>query len=231
MKINLEIEFILNENIKITKKHIMLLKQIEIDKSISKAAKNIGISYKNAWDSLDEINKASKMPLFLNNSRKQGSVLSEFAKEILNKYDEFCIFKNKLNDDFNLKTSAQNKLKAQIKEIKNNKNYINLVCQIEQDLINVNISINALKDLDLKVFDEIYLIFKINFIELEQDGENGFYAIIKEINEVDDFVYFTLEFNKQYLKALAHKKKLNKTYFVNNKILFQIPAKKIIVSL
>lgn len=231
MKINLEIEFILNENVKITKKHIMLLKQIKIDKSISKAAKNIGISYKNAWDSLDEINKASKISIFSNNSRKEGTKLSEFAEELLSKYDEFCIFKNKINDDFRLKISAQNRIKAKIKEIKNYKNFINLVCEIEQDLINVNISINALKDLDLKVFDEVYLIFKINFIELEQSGENGFYATIKEINEVDDFIYFTLEFNKQILKAVANRNKLNKKYLINDKILFQIPAKKIIVSL
>lgn len=231
MRINLEIEFILNENTKITKKHIQILKQIKLDKSISKAAKNLNISYKNAWDSLDEINKASEFDLFINTSRKEGTKLSEFGENILKKYDEFCKFKNKINDDFSLKLSAQNQIKAIINAIEIEKDYVVLSCKCNDDLIKVNISINALNNLGLKIFDEVFLIFKINFIELENNGLNSFYAIIKNIDNKDDFIYFTLEYNEQELKAFAKKDELSKTYKVNDKILFQIPAKKIIISL
>lgn len=231
MKINLEIEFILNDNVKITKKHILLLQQIKTDKSISKAAKNLNISYKNAWDSLDEISKASEYNLFSNTSRKEGSKLSAFSEDILKKYEEFCKFKAKLNDDFTYKLSAQNKIKAKIVEIKNEKNYINLTCKCGDDLIKANISVAALTELNLKLFDEVILITKINFIELENNKENSFNAIIQNIDIKDELIYFTLNFNNQIIKAIGKKNKLCKNYSINDVIQFQIPAKKIIISL
>ncbi len=231
MKINLEIEFILNENVKITKKHIQLLKQIQMDKSITKAAKSLKISYKNAWDCLDEINKASSEPLFLNTSKKTGSRLSKFGEEIINKYNEFCNFKQKINDDFSLKLSAQNKIKVKIIEIAKNNNHIDVLCQKNDSKIKVNISNSALQNLNLKIFDEVLLIFKINFIELENDGENSFFATIKDIKYENDFVYFTLEYENEILKAISKKEKLSKEYNINEKIKIRIPASKIIISL
>lgn len=231
MKINLEIEFILNDDVKITKKHIQLLKQIKSDKSITKAANSLKISYKNAWDSLDEINKASKEPIFLNVSKKTGSRLSNFGEEIIKKYDEFCEFKKKINDDFSYKISAQNRIKVKIIEISQNKNHIDVLCAKNNSKIKVNISNNALKNLDLKIFDEVYLIFKINFIELESFGENSYVATIKDINFIDDFAYFTLDYENETLKATTKISKLSKTYNINDKIQIRIPSSKIIISL
>lgn len=231
MKINLEIEFIINENVKITKKHINLLKQIQIDKSISQAAKNLKMSYKNAWDSLDEINKASDEPLFLSTSRKEGTKLSKYSENILQKYDEFCEFKKKINSDFSHKISAQNKIKAKIIQISQENNCVKIVCDKNNNLINVNISKNALKELDLKLFDDIYLLLKINFIELEEDGENSYQAKIIDIKNQDDFIYFDLDFDNTTLKAVTKKSKLQKTYKTNDFITFKIPSQKIIISL
>ncbi|MBT0879501.1 hypothetical protein KJQ97_08705, partial [Campylobacter sp. 2018MI01] len=75
------------------------------------------------------------------------------------------------------------------------------------------------------------LITKINFIELENNKENSFNAIIQNIDIKDELIYFTLNFNKQIIKAIGKKNKLCKNYSINDVIQFQIPAKKIIVSL
>ncbi len=231
MKIDLKIEFILNNDVKITQKHIKLLQQIAIDKSISKAAKNLDMSYKNAWDSLNEINKNSDEELFLSNSRKEGTKLSNFAKEILKKYDEFNIFKSKINSDFSYKISAQNKIKAKIVEISSRNNFINLVCSKNNELININISKDALNELDLKINDEICLIFKINFVEIESDGENSFLGKIIKLQENEKYLYIDLDFQNETIKAVIDKNKLQKTYKIDDFIRFKIPAKKIIVSL
>lgn len=231
MKINLEIEFELGNRTKITKKHILLLKQIQLGNSISKAAEILNISYKNAWDSLDEINKASDCKIFLSSSKKSGKKLSNFAIEILQKYDEFCDFKNKINNDFRYKISAQNTLKAQIKEIKNNISNISIKSLIDNDLIETIISQNALKELDLKIGDFVYLIFKINFIELEKSEDNSFKAKVIDIKENNNIVYFTLDFNSQTLHAYKNKAELKKTYQINDEIIFTIAKDKIIISL
>lgn len=231
MKINLEIEFEIGNRAKITKKHILLLKQIQQGNSISKAAENLNISYKNAWDSLDEINKACDNKIFLLSSKKSGKKLSNFALEIIKKYDEFCDFKNKINNDFRYKISAQNTLKVQIKEIKNNISNISVKTLINNDLIESTISQNALKELDLKIGDFVYLIFKINFIELEKSGANSFSAKIINIKEDNNMIYFILDFHSQTLHAYKEKSQMKKIYKINDEIDFVIPKDKIIISL
>ena len=44
-------------------RRIALLKQIEQTGSISQGAKNAGISYKSAWDAINEMNTLSEHPL------------------------------------------------------------------------------------------------------------------------------------------------------------------------
>jgi molybdate transport system regulatory protein len=68
---------------------IGLLEQIDRLGSISKAAKAVGISYKTAWDVVDEVNNLSPKPLVLRTSGGRGgggTVLTEEGKEVARLY-------------------------------------------------------------------------------------------------------------------------------------------------
>ncbi|MBZ7995398.1 LysR family transcriptional regulator [Campylobacter canadensis] len=231
MKINLELEFILNNDVKINAKHIKLLKQILLDKSILKAAKNLNISYKNAWDSLNLINQNSIMPLFNNQSKKEGAKLSLFALKLIEKYDEFTEYKSKLNDDFRPLLSARNVIKAKIININLSKLCAKVTCELNGVKINVLISNSAVYDLQLKVNDYVFLIFKINFIELEEEGENSFKAKIVDMKIIDGYYHLDLAFADNILQASVKVEKLKRKYKIGDEILSKIKADKIILSL
>jgi molybdate transport system regulatory protein len=68
---------------------IGLLEQIDRLGSISKAAKAAGISYKTAWDVIDEVNNLSPKPLVVRTSGGRmggGTVLTEEGKEVVRLY-------------------------------------------------------------------------------------------------------------------------------------------------
>jgi len=68
---------------------IALLERIDRLGSISKAAKAVGISYKTAWDGIDEVNNLSPTPLVLRTSGGRGgggTVLTEEGKEVVRLY-------------------------------------------------------------------------------------------------------------------------------------------------
>jgi molybdate transport system regulatory protein len=67
----------------------VLLEQIDRLGSISKAAKAVGISYKTAWDVVDEVNNLSPKPLVVRTSGGRGgggTVLTEEGKEVVRLY-------------------------------------------------------------------------------------------------------------------------------------------------
>jgi molybdate transport system regulatory protein len=68
---------------------IGLLEQIDRLGSITKAAKAVGISYKTAWDVIDEVNNLSPKPLVVRTSGGRmggGTVLTEEGKEVVRLY-------------------------------------------------------------------------------------------------------------------------------------------------
>jgi molybdate transport system regulatory protein len=68
---------------------IELLERIDRLGSITKAAKAVGISYKTAWDVIDEVNNLSPKPLVVRTSGGRGgggSILTDEGKEIARMY-------------------------------------------------------------------------------------------------------------------------------------------------
>jgi molybdate transport system regulatory protein len=68
---------------------IRLLERIDRLGSISKGAKAVGISYKTAWDVVDEVNNLSPKPLVVRTSGGRGgggTVLTEEGKEVVRLY-------------------------------------------------------------------------------------------------------------------------------------------------
>jgi len=86
MKADVSLELFLDSGVSVLAKHIELLKAVEHTKSITKAAEYVGISYKNAWDSLDALNNRSDEPLIARaegNKKNSGSELTPYGKKMI----------------------------------------------------------------------------------------------------------------------------------------------------
>ncbi|MEP8703051.1 molybdenum-dependent transcriptional regulator [Enterobacter roggenkampii] len=110
-------------------RRIALLKQIEQTGSISQGAKNAGISYKSAWDAINEMNTLSEQPLVdraTGGKGGGGAIVTRYGQRLIQLYDLLAQIQQKafdvLSDDdnvpldsllaaisrFSLQTSARN---------------------------------------------------------------------------------------------------------------------------
>lgn len=70
---------------------VQLLKAINETGSLSKAAKQLNISYKKAWNLLDSVNKSAKKPVTINSTGGKGgggAELTEHGKSLVEAFDE-----------------------------------------------------------------------------------------------------------------------------------------------
>ena len=78
-----------NENSTFDAKRIKLLEKIDETGSMSKAAKEVGISYKAAWDAIDKMNNVADEPLVMKvtGGRKGGgSTITAYARELITSF-------------------------------------------------------------------------------------------------------------------------------------------------
>jgi molybdate transport system regulatory protein len=76
-----------------------LLSHIDESGSIVKAAKAMGMSYKKAWDMVDEMNTRGRKPLIVarkGGDKGGGSQLTETGRTIVDRYDRLMVKLNKL---------------------------------------------------------------------------------------------------------------------------------------
>lgn len=180
MKINANLEIYLDDKTCIGKKEIDLLKAIAYTGSIKEAAKNLQISYKSAWDYINELNSKCELVICKKNS---GSKLSKQANELIKNYEIIQklqkAFLDKIsNININLEfiskfcfaLSARNQLKAKITKI--NQGAVN--CEIlgllsSGDELKASITLTSQKNMDLKLNDEVYFIFKAPSVIISKD--------------------------------------------------------------
>lgn len=202
MQANINLEISLPNNIKILNKHIELLKAVDKFKSITKAAKYVGISYKNAWDSIDTINKGLKEPLILRlegNKKNSGSELSKYALNLIEKYDKLQTlqtdFLQKLTQDrdfdsINLSNlnsinmSARNQLEATIKDIKDYALNSSIILKItDNEAITALITLKSKQNLKLEIGKKVLLAFKSCSVSINKNisENNTLNGVIKEV--------------------------------------------------
>lgn len=164
-------------------KRIKLLLAIKQEGSISKAAKVVPMSYKTAWEAIDNINNLCPTIVVKKETGGLGgggATLTPYGENLIKTYhilkNEHEKFLSKLTQatDFNtgnlkslqritMQLSARNQLNAKIKKI--DFDSVNaVVClqsQSGQDFF-ANISKNSIENLDLKLEDEAIAIFKSN---------------------------------------------------------------------
>ncbi|MCI6988866.1 MAG: TOBE domain-containing protein [Campylobacter sp.] len=190
MQAEVDLKLFLDKNTSILKKHIELLKAIDEVGSITAAAKKVGISYKNAWDSLDEINNQSKTPIVVRpngKTKSSGTTLSPFGKKLVANYQ---VIKNaqqqflteilkdgKINQEIleslgrlGTKLSARNKLIATVNKIEDGAVNSQIYATISGgEEICASITLTSRKNLDIKVGSEIILIFKAPAVIIARD--------------------------------------------------------------
>lgn len=177
----------LNEQPFLLEKRIELLKAIEQEGSISKAAKAVPMSYKAAWDAVDAMNNLSHIPIVSRETGGKGgggTTLTEYGKNLLNSYTvlkkEQKIFLDRLEkmtdlDSGTLKTierlsmqiSARNQLSGTITKIA--KGMVNAQICISLKSGNTIVSVitnNAVEALGLSEGDEVTAFFKSSSVIL-----------------------------------------------------------------
>lgn len=178
MKITCDINVEFQNGIKLNKKAIKLLKAIDEQGSITLAAKELGISYKNAWDSLNEL--ASSL---LERKKNSGTKLSAKAKELIKQYEQIQKiqenFLNKLiEENINLefipkffsKLSARNELEVKITKIIEGVLNCDVIATLSSgEELRANITKSSQELLNLKVGDSVYFIFKAPKVVIYKD--------------------------------------------------------------
>jgi len=80
-----------NDNVLLGEGRVQLLKAIEKNGSLSKAAKSLKISYKKAWTLIDAVNKSAKKPVVISSIGGKGgggAELTNYGKTLVAAFDE-----------------------------------------------------------------------------------------------------------------------------------------------
>lgn len=171
------------------KGRVELLKLIDRYGSILKAAKELSMSYKAAWDTVDAINNLSPQPVVVTLSKgKRGgqSVLTEYGKKLVENYEKVEQFMKIVSeylssniDDIdralkefrrlNLGISARNKILVKVDRIISDRINANIYAKLGKDTVLATITKEALDELNIKEGEEIYFIFKASDVLLSKD--------------------------------------------------------------
>lgn len=123
---------------RVGQERLQLLEEIAVTGSISQAARNIGLSYRAAWDAVNAINNLADEPLVLRTAggRHGGSTLvtpegHRFIQMVRRMSDEYCrlaagmeqhlsdfVGFQRLVERFSMRTSARNQFQGKVLNIK-----------------------------------------------------------------------------------------------------------------
>jgi molybdate transport system regulatory protein len=193
-------------------KRIDLLIAIKKFGSINKAAKEVPLSYKAAWEAIEDMNNLSNTPIVIKETGGTGgggTKLTDYGENLLNTYlilkEEQKKFLKNLNriTDINsgtLKTirrlsmqlSARNQIIGKIVDI--NLGSVNAQISLElkngKKLVSI-ITLSSVENLDLKVNDEVIALIKSSNVLISTDtnikisARNSLRGNIESINKGD----------------------------------------------
>ncbi len=175
---------------------IELLERIAKSGSIAKAAKEMRMSYKAAWDCIDMMNKISKEPLVLRITGGRGGggtqitqkgeeaikifrAMEETQERLLKLFEMDLQEWNTLANNticgghLMLKTSARNQLFGEITDIKEGKVNAEVTLKVGNLQIASTITLHSLKEMNLKVGMQAYALIKANWIVVFSQQPKG----------------------------------------------------------
>ena len=148
-----------------------ILKQIEKEKSISKASKKLGMSYRYVWNYLRKMEKAIGEPVVETyrggKSGGGGARLTSIGKSLLSEYRRVEGYLGEVLSDeeyweaVGLKISARNRLKGKVMAVEKDVVTAKIKVKITvPTVVTALISREAAEELDIKVGDEVEAVIK-----------------------------------------------------------------------
>lgn len=170
---------------------IALLESIDRTGSITAAAKDVGLSYKAAWDAVDAMHNVADKPLLIRATGGQhggGSYLTEHGHRLVRLYrllesgyqqllehmqaqvHDFHKL-NELMKAITMRTSARNQFRGVVKAVRRGAVNADVILDLGEGLeIFANITNDAVEDLDLKPGRAAVALIKASFIVLSPDA-------------------------------------------------------------
>ena len=168
-------------------RRIALLKQIDQTGSISQGAKHAGISYKSAWDAINEMNQLSEQPLVdraTGGKGGGGAVLTRYGQRLIQLYDLLAQIQQKafdvLSDDdalpldsllaaisrFSLQTSARNQWFGTItgRDRQQVQQHVEVLLADGKTRLNVAITAQSAEKLGLDEGQEVLVLLKAPWV-------------------------------------------------------------------
>ncbi|MFQ6594241.1 MULTISPECIES: TOBE domain-containing protein [Pseudomonas] len=198
---------LLSQHIVRRPQRIALLAHIAEQGSITRAAKSAGLSYKGAWDAIDELNNLAQKPLVersVGGKGGGGAKLTAEGERVLRLYQRLQALQAQVlgsdedTSDFNLlgrllRTSARNQLHGQVVAIEQHGRNDTIRLQLAAGLnIDAQITHDSTRRLELAVGVEVVALIKAGWLELlaigqaATPGHNCMSGIIDTILAADD---------------------------------------------
>jgi molybdate transport system regulatory protein len=171
-------------------RRIELLESIERTGSITRAAREVGLSYKAAWDALDAIGNLADRPLIIRTTGGRhggGSRLTDHGRELVHLYRLLesgyrrLLAQMQLQvHDFDklsalvgaitMRTSARNQFRGKVKAVRKGAVNADVVLDLGDGLeIFANITNEAVRDLDLRPGRDAIALIKASWVLLSPD--------------------------------------------------------------
>lgn len=186
MELRSSLQIFSGENPLLLEKRILLLEAIERTGSITHAAKEVPLSYKAAWDAVDQINNLSPHPLVESTKGRKGggTNLTKYGEKIVRLYrmvsnlqNEFI---NRLGNSIDLDQSDLKTLQRMTMQISARNQLQGIVKRVDQGAVNSEVVIalkggetisatitkESVQDLGLKEGSEAVAIFKASAVIL-----------------------------------------------------------------
>ncbi|MEV9593727.1 TOBE domain-containing protein [Aliarcobacter butzleri] len=191
-------------------KRIELLMAIKKTGSINKAAKEVPMSYKSAWETIEAMNNLSINPIVqkeTGGSGGGGTKLTEYGENLLKTYhllkEEQKKFVENLNRIVDINNGTLKTIRRLSMQISARNQITGIVEAIEMGTVNAEVHIKlksnnilvsiitntAVQNLDLKVGDEVVTIIKSSNVFISTDenlqlsARNKFQGIVDSLNQ------------------------------------------------
>jgi molybdate transport system regulatory protein len=187
---------------------IALLQHIAEQGSITRAAKSAGLSYKAAWDAIDELNNLAQKPLVersVGGRGGGGAKLSLEGERVLQLYQRLQALQTQLletseeSDDLALlsrlmlRTSARNQLHGQVSRIRSQGRNDTITLQLAGGVsIDAQITHDSTLRLGLEIGTDVFALIKAGWLEVlaadqpETIGHNCLSGTIEEILDAEN---------------------------------------------
>ncbi|AZF39702.1 DNA-binding domain of ModE [Pseudomonas sp. R4-39-08] len=187
---------------------IALLGHIAEQGSITRAAKSAGLSYKAAWDAIDELNNLAQKPLVersVGGKGGGGARLTAEGERVLRLYQRLQVLQaevlatDEAARDFNLlgrlmlRTSARNQLHGQVSAIERQGRNDRVRLQLSGGLhLDAQITHDSTQRLELEAGVEVVALIKAGWLELlaigqaATPGHNCMSGVIEAVLDAED---------------------------------------------